>query len=222
VHYHSLDCFDRLDGEPGIAALFRRIGSVQYDPLNVAGRNPCLVLQSRIKNFSPELLDKLLYQDRVLVDAWDKEMSIYRTSDWPCFNRVRKIRAESQKNTLSWRGQEEVLSYSSRIKEIIKWDRMMVQKIFDFQYRWEVYVPAEKRKYGYYVLPVLYQNKIVGRMEPVPWKTGDPLRIKNWWWEPDTKITGKLRKATEGGLKKFAEYLKAGGLDRGTLEIIFQ
>ena len=35
------------------------------------------------------------------------------------------------------------------------WDRRLVEAIFGFEYRWEVYVPAEKRKYGYYVLPVM-------------------------------------------------------------------
>jgi uncharacterized protein YcaQ len=59
------------------------------------------------------------------------------------------------------------------------WDRMLVQKIFDFQYSWEVYIPVEKRKYGYYVLPVLYQNKIIARMEPIKQKTGSPFGIKN-------------------------------------------
>jgi uncharacterized protein YcaQ len=102
------------------------------------------------------------------------------------------------------------------------WDRTLIKRVFDFQYSWEVYLPVEKRKYGYYVLPILYQNKIIARMEPIQQKTGNPLRIKNWWWEPNIKITKKLRNATENGLKKFAEYLKADGIDRKILQIIFQ
>jgi uncharacterized protein YcaQ len=62
------------------------------------------------------------------------------------------------------------------------WDRMLIQKIFNFQYSWEVYIPAEKMKYGYYILPVLYQDKIIARMEPIKQETGKPFRIKKWWW----------------------------------------
>jgi uncharacterized protein YcaQ len=101
------------------------------------------------------------------------------------------------------------------------WDRTMIQKIFNFQYTWEVYVPAEKRKYGYYVLPVLYQNKLVARMEPVKQKSV-PLMIKNWWWEPDIKITKKLQKAVENGLKKFAEYLNVDDIDKKVFKIIWK
>ena len=117
IHYHSLDCFDNLSGETGVKNIFKRIGSVQYDPLNVVGRNPDLVLQSRIKGYTADILDKLLYKDRFLVDAWDKEMSIYSTEDWPYFRRIRAIRDKTHKGMLAWRGQTEVLSYT---KEIIK------------------------------------------------------------------------------------------------------
>jgi len=67
-------------------------------------------------------------------------------------------------------------------------DRLMVYKLFDFQYNWEVYLPIEKRKYGCYVLPVLYQNKIIARMELQKHEIGKPLSIKNWWREPKTII----------------------------------
>ena len=40
------------------------------------------------------------------------------------------------------------------------WDLNLVEKLFDFQYAWEVYKPAVKRDYGYYVLPVLYGDRL--------------------------------------------------------------
>ncbi len=46
------------------------------------------------------------------------------------------------------------------------WDRRLLRDLFDFDYVWEVYVPAEKRRYGYYVLPILFGNRLVGRIEP--------------------------------------------------------
>jgi uncharacterized protein YcaQ len=332
-----------------------------------------------------DTLDKLLYKDRILIDAWDKEMSIYRTEDWPYFNRIRKCREKGIRSTLVRRNQEEALEYTTQILESLKnrgplssndidlgkckagrwghkkiagaafdylfskgeigvykrkgvqkiydiiqnllperiikstepfdndidfyewyftrrigsigihwlrnggawngyylsdsklrkkvfaslekkgaivqvavpelnevfyiqhqnidllhkkpdydnhirvlapldnllWDRMLIQKVFDFQYSWEVYLPPEKRKYGYYVLPVLYQNKIVARMEPVKQKTGEPFFIKNWWWERNITITKKLRCAVKNGLKIFSEYLRSDGIDKKTLGEIF-
>jgi len=56
------------------------------------------------------------------------------------------------------------------------WDRGMIKELFDFEYTWEVYTPASKRKFGYYVLPVLYKNQFVARFEPEPNKGRHHLR----------------------------------------------
>jgi uncharacterized protein YcaQ len=101
------------------------------------------------------------------------------------------------------------------------WDRLMVYKLFGFQYTWEVYVPAEKRKYGYYVLPVLYQNRLIARMEPVKQEAGRPFSIKNWWWEDGISANGKMKSAVKNGIKVFSEYLKADGVDKYSLEKIY-
>jgi len=77
-------------GKDGILEWIRRVGCVQYDPLNIVGRNAELVLQSRIPGFRPSMLQELLYQDRLLLDGWDKVMSIYSLEDWPYFERFRQ------------------------------------------------------------------------------------------------------------------------------------
>jgi uncharacterized protein YcaQ len=102
------------------------------------------------------------------------------------------------------------------------WDRTLVQKLFDFQYTWEVYVPEAKRKYGYYVLPILYRNKIIARMEPVKQEPGAVFRIKNWWWEDGVKKTATLKNALAGGLKLFARYAQADGIDTKDLDSIMK
>jgi uncharacterized protein YcaQ len=62
-------------------------------------------------------------------------------------------------------------------------DRARAETLWDFYYRLEMYVPAAKREYGYYVLPILRGDKIVGRIEPVQDKKAGVLRIKGVWWE---------------------------------------
>jgi hypothetical protein len=46
------------------------------------------------------------------------------------------------------------------------WNRRMIHEIFDFNYAWEVYKVPEKRIYGYYVMPILYGTRLVGRLDP--------------------------------------------------------
>jgi len=50
-----------------------------------------------------------------------------------------------------------------------------------------MYVPAAKREYGYYVLPILHGDRLVGRIEPVFDRREKVLRVKGLWWEPDEK-----------------------------------
>ena len=46
------------------------------------------------------------------------------------------------------------------------WDRRLLRSVFEFDYIWEVYVPEAKRRHGYYVLPILFGDRLVGRIEP--------------------------------------------------------
>jgi len=64
------------------------------------------------------------------------------------------------------------------------WDRDLLRRLFDFDYVWEVYVPAAKRRWGYYVLPILYGDRIVGRIEPRIERRAGTLRVDGLWWEP--------------------------------------
>lgn len=58
------------------------------------------------------------------------------------------------------------------------WDRRLVETLFGFTYRWEVYTAAEKREHGYYVLPVLFGDAIVGRIEPVFHRKTSTLEVR--------------------------------------------
>jgi uncharacterized protein YcaQ len=93
-----------LQGKTSLLEFIQHVGCIQFDPLNVVGQNPDLVLQSRIVDYKPEMLEQLLYQDRQLLDGWDKVAAIYLIGDWPYFSRHRAYMVarhiESEKSPL--------------------------------------------------------------------------------------------------------------------------
>lgn len=96
----------------------------------------------------------------------------------------------------------------------------MTEEIFSFKYTWEVYVPVEKRKFGYYVLPVLYGDQIVARFEPEIHRGSNPFSIKNWWWEDGIAISEELKSAVKKELYAFSRYLQADGVTEESLNKI--
>ena len=368
LHFDDRRIPTELDALSQLNAHVRRLGCVQYDPLDVVGRNADLVLQSRIRNYKPELLYDALYQSRTLFEGIDKNFAIYPAEDFPAFARARvnldqwrratdEIRslfplvlAELERrgplcsddlpagDTVGWawgptrasRAAMESLWLAGRLgmhhrrgtrhyfdlierclpaelieaadpnpteadycrwqllrrirsvgmltggasdallgtgmkaaernqalRELVErgsvfpvevpeldgtfyiaeaeravlvraltetapqrmrviapldnllWDRRLVEKVFDFAYRWEVYVPQPQRRFGYYVLPVFCGNRFVARFEPEKFR-GGRLRILNWWWEPGVRIS-RLRRPREACLNRFCRFLGADG-----------
>ena len=363
-----------LEGKAGVLEYIQRVGCIQFDPLNIVGRNPELVLQARVSGFQPVMLQELLYEDRKLLDGWDKNMSIYSVEDWPYFHRrreaalrrygkspgaVKSILPQVRKaieeqgpsssidlpfdQTVNWSwaptrlaraalesmyswGElvihhkmntrkvydftschiaEELLSASDpnqteeqfhdwyvhrriggigllwdksgdawlgmpgikskerkaalsrlfkqgkvvevRVDEIkfplymrsddwlplnktldsgiplpravimapldnLLWDRKLVKELFDFQYIWEVYKPVAERRYGYYVLPILYGDRFVARFEPGQDKENGALIIKNWWWEPGGNQSQRMHSDLLDCFKRFLNYRGADAL----------
>ncbi len=368
THYQNIDHSEELNGTDGIKKLMRKLRSIQYDPLNVVGRNADLVLQARIADYRSEMLEKLLYTEHFLTDGFDKEMCIYVTEDFEKFEYIRQIQTQSAERTLSYRGQTEALNILQEVKEFVSangltgtkdisigevresrwghkklssaaldylytkgelsvakkigtqkqfdltervipkdyfsgfrfmtieqfldwyvkrriagvgilwgkrggawqgnylwnnelrksmiarlvekgelrvihvegiteefycredflqslksertsdyarfiapldnmiWDRKMTESLFDFSYSWEVYTPASKRKYGYYILPVLYNDNFVARFEAAPISKNKCFEIKNWWWEKEVLTDEKMINVIMKEMKKFADF----------------
>ena len=364
----------KLEGKAGVLKYIHRVGCIQFDPLNIVGRNPELVLQSRVSGFQPVMLQELLYKDRKLLDGWDKNMSIYGVEDWPYFHRRREaakrnpgrspgpvrsilpqvrqaleergplssidldfnqtvdwswaptrlaraalesmywggeliihhkvntrkvydfasrhlpedllsasdphmteeqfhdwyvlrriggvgllwdksgdawlgmpgIKSKERKTALSrllkqgkvievgvdgmklplyMRSEDEVLlnktldSGTPLSRAVIMapldnllWDRRFVEELFDFTYIWEVYKPVAERRYGYYVLPILYGDRFVARFEPGQDKKNGTLIIKKWWWESGVRQSERMHNNLIQCFSQFLNYLGADNL----------
>ena len=86
------------------------------------------------------------------------------------------------------------------------WDRKLIKAIFNFEYAWEIYTPPHKRKYGVYVLPLLYGENFIGRVEPVNERKTNTLAVKSIWYEDGVRQTKKLESTITARLKKFATF----------------
>jgi uncharacterized protein YcaQ len=363
----------QLRGTSGILEFIRHVGCIQFDPVNVVGRNPDLVLQSRVTQYKPAMLEKLLYDDRKLLDGWDKMSSIHLATDWPYFSRHRAYMREQHGDPSSppmeiaplilqtirehgplssidfkhhdmvdWSwgrpsrltrasldvlyvmgevlihhrvGTRRVFDLTERLlpaelissldpnetdteyqywhvfrrvgglglarpsaseywgailgvkteirhttlKRLVErgdlivlavegvprqiffmrkadlpvleavqnkrspkkkvafigpldnflWDRNLLRLIFDFEYAWEIYKPAVERKYGYYVLPVIFGDRFVGRVDPIFDRKRRTLTLTNWWWEEGVQPDEPMYTALIVGLRDFMKYLGA-------------
>lgn len=104
------------------------------------------------------------------------------------------------------------------------WDRKAALHLFDFDYVWEVYKPEQERRWGYYVLPVMYGEHFVARVDSR--LEGTTWQIKGWWWEEGVEPDGALLEGLERAVAAFMHYLAAErvkvarGVDRPVREVL--
>ncbi|MBA3735216.1 MAG: winged helix-turn-helix domain-containing protein [Actinobacteria bacterium] len=63
------------------------------------------------------------------------------------------------------------------------WDRALLRSLFDFDYVWELFLPPAKRRWGWYVLPIVFRDRFVGRIEPRIDRTDNRVHVLDVWWE---------------------------------------
>jgi len=90
------------------------------------------------------------------------------------------------------------------------WDRKLIEAVWDYPYSWEIYTPAAKRKYGYYVLPVLNGSKLIGRIEMTADRKENILNVKNIWYEPGVRPTKKLLRSLDAAVARMAKFNECG------------
>jgi len=135
---HGLIGEYRFTGKEGILEYIRQVGCIQYDPIDVCGKNAELVLQSRINGFKKQMLYDLLYEERRLIDFFDKNLAIMNVEDWPYLERIRQ-------GYRDWgRGREEVDRIAQEIKERIRELGSVSSKEIDYQEKVDWYWNSSK------------------------------------------------------------------------------
>lgn len=88
-------------------------------------------------------------------------------------------------------------------------DRDRTELLFDFFYRIEIYVPAAKRQYGYYVMPILRGERLIGRVDLKMDRKAKTLQVNNIYTQPGYQLAGETKQAVYGALDSLGEFLAA-------------
>ena len=88
-------------------------------------------------------------------------------------------------------------------------DRTRTKLLFNFDFTAEIYTPAPKRKYGYYVLPILYGDRFVGRIDPLMDRENERLIINAVYAEPKPPKEKEVAIEIGGAIERLSEFLSA-------------
>ena len=96
--------------------------------------------------------------------------------------------------------------------------RGRAKPLFGFDYVWEVYKPVEKRSFGYYTMPILWGDRLVGRFDPRLDRSTGTLVINGLWLEdPALARDAAFAEAMARGMTRFRAFLGARRLDLSAL-----
>jgi uncharacterized protein YcaQ len=84
------------------------------------------------------------------------------------------------------------------------WDRGLLGSLFEFEYVWELFFPPSKRRWGWYVLPMLFRDRLVGRIEPRVDRAAGQVQVLDLWWEQ-----GFTPRRAEGFVEAMRDALRA-------------
>lgn len=82
-------------------------------------------------------------------------------------------------------------------------NRKRLLELFGFNYQLECYVPEAKRRYGYFALPILFGDELIGRMDCKAVRKEGRLKVNNIWLEPETSVDDELADALAGALRDY-------------------
>jgi uncharacterized protein len=87
-------------------------------------------------------------------------------------------------------------------------DRDRAEEFFDFDYTIECYLPAEKRKYGYFSLPILHRGALVGRLDAKANRQTGTFEVRSLHLEPGAALEGQLQSDLQAALQRCADWHK--------------
>jgi uncharacterized protein len=134
---------------------------------------------------------------QVLVEAADgsKPRPAFAARDWE--KRLRGLPAPPERTRLL-----------SPFDPVLR-DRARARRLFNFDYRFEAFVPEPQRRYGYYVLPVLEGDRLVGRLDPKFERREGLLNVRQVYWEPGVRPTARRLKGLERAAENLARLIGA-------------
>jgi uncharacterized protein YcaQ len=88
----------------------------------------------------------------------------------------------------------------------VVWDRRRALELFGFDYRLECYTPAEKRRYGYFTLPILRRGALVGRVDAKAHRADGIFELKSLVLEPDARISERFVRDVAAALQRCASW----------------
>jgi uncharacterized protein YcaQ len=95
------------------------------------------------------------------------------------------------------------------------WDRPLLKGLFGFDYVWELFLPPAKRRWGWYVLPILFRDRFVGRIEPRIDRDRDRVEVLGLWWDDGfaPRHTDGFADALRLALRGYLRFAGAGHLE---------
>jgi uncharacterized protein YcaQ len=84
------------------------------------------------------------------------------------------------------------------------WDRPLLASLFGFDYVWDLFFPPAKRRFGWYVLPIIFRDRFVGRIEPRIERDEGAVQLIGLWWED-----GFAPRRAEGFVEAMRDALRA-------------
>jgi uncharacterized protein len=92
-------------------------------------------------------------------------------------------------------------------------DRARALRLFGFDYRFEAFVPEPQRRFGYYVLPVMEGDRLVGRVDPKFERAEGLLKVRRVYWEPNARATRERVKGLKEAAARLANFIGAEGVE---------
>lgn len=194
-------------------------------------RNISLIDDDQVDWLSRSALDRLAFGSEGDIQRFWDATDNAETRAWVALNQASLTRVEVQRADGSWQTcvapvdiDERILQLPSPTQRLrilnpfdpLVRDRTRLERLFGFEYRVEMFVPANKRRWGYYVYPLLEGDRFVGRIELKADRKAGQLEILNFWPEPQVKWSGARYARLQAEIDRLARF---AGVESAELKV---